>query len=183
MLTPAGASVLLARGPGAAAAAGEQASWTDEASVITAVASTLVALAALWLALRSDRRSRQALKVQTYLQLRTRFLELYPQLGDLDSADAETLPARKAYWHHVWDEYYVANKLAPDEFRPLWDEFFRTAMLTGLAHPSIRNALDLLVLDRSAGFAAYAQDLVDEVRRAQDTSGTDPATPSPGTPP
>ncbi len=87
-------------------------SWVDMGTLFTALFSTLTAAVAMVVAIRSDRRSREALKVQTYLQLRAGFLDIYRQLGKLDEERAEGIEVeltRQAYWHHAWDEYYVAK--------------------------------------------------------------------------
>lgn len=142
-------------------------SWVDAATVITAIASTLTAVVALIVAISSDRRSREALKVQTYLQLRAGFLEIYRQLGELDAAESEGIDVkltREAYWHHAWDEFYVTKRLAPLEFLSLWDDFFRLAIKSGLGHTALMRALDDLADKKEVGFGAYAQDLVAEVK-------------------
>ena len=102
--------------------------WVDVASVVTALFSTLTAIVALVVAIRSDRRSREALQVQTYMELRAGFLDIFRELGaldeDPDADEIEVRLARTAYWHHAWDEWYVAKGLAPQEFSGLWDDFF-----------------------------------------------------------
>lgn len=146
------------------------ATWVDLAGVLAAVFSTVTAVVALIVAIRSDRRSRQALKVQTYLQLRGKFLDIFQQLGRLDRQEDEGIEvtlARQAYWHHAWDEFYVAKRLAPDEFATLWDDFFRPAVKSGL-HEGLVQTLNNLASDRSVGFGAYAQDLVAEVRQMEE---------------
>jgi hypothetical protein len=142
-------------------------SWVDVATVITAFFSTSTALVALVVAIRSDRRSREALKVQTYLQLRAGFLDIYRQLGRLDEEGEEGIEVkltRQAYWHHAWDEFYVATKLAPREFSTLWDDFFRLAVKSGLGHTALTKTLDDLASKKDVGFGAYAQELVSEVK-------------------
>jgi hypothetical protein len=122
---------------------------------------------ALGLAIRSDRRSRQVLKVQIYLQLRSRFLDIYRALGRLDDANADEVElklARQAYWHHSWDEWYIANRLAPTEFSTLWDQFFATAARPGYEHPALRVTFDDLASNSDTGFGAYAQDLITWLR-------------------
>lgn len=144
-------------------------SWIDMASVIAAIFSTLTAIIALWVAVRSDRRSRDALKVQTYLQLRNQFIDIYRNSGSLDESDSpavEVRQAREAYWHHTWDEFFITRRLAPREFSMLWDQFFKSAIESGLDHPAMVKAFDDLASKR-AGFGAYAQDLIAEIRAMQ----------------
>jgi hypothetical protein len=156
-------------------------SWVDLATVVTAFFSTSTAVVALVVAMRSDRRSREALKVQTYLQLRAGFLDIYRQLGKLDDAADEGIEVkltRQAYWHHAWDEFYVARRLAPREFSILWDDFFRLAVKSGLGHAALMNTLDELAREKDVGFGAYAQELVAEVKAMeQELQGTRAAGP------
>lgn len=143
--------------------------WVDGASVATALFSTLTAIVALVVAIRSDRRSREALRVQIYMELRAGFLDIFRELGALDedsnADEIEVKMARTAYWHHAWDEWYVAKGLAPQEFSGLWDDFFAKAVMSGYRHPALRKVLDELGRRRDTGFGAYAQDLIVELRR------------------
>jgi hypothetical protein len=135
----------------------------DLAGVITGVASSLIALVAVIVAIRSDRRSREVVKVQTYLMLRSGFLDIYRQLGALEDANADSVDlrlTRQAYWHHAWDEWYIAKKVAPREFEDLWDDFFSVAVQSGLKHPALRSVLDDLIRDTEVGFGAYAKEFV-----------------------
>jgi hypothetical protein len=149
----------------------DNSSWVGVAQVVTAIFSTLTALVALWVSIRSDRRSREALKVQTYLHLRSGFLDIYRELGRLDDPKADAVElrlARQAYWHHAWDEWYIANRLAPREFSELWDGFFGDAVKSGYKHPALRATFDELASNPDAGFGAYAENLIRELRRQED---------------
>jgi hypothetical protein len=153
----------------------ETGAWTDVAGVVTAAASTLIALIAVVIAIRSDRRSRQVLKVQTYLMLRAGFLDIYRELGTLEDMAADDVRlalARAAYWHHAWDEWYISERLAPREFGGLWDGFFSVAVLSGLRHPALKSSLDELARDTSAGFGAYAKDFVAVLRSMDKLTAT-----------
>jgi hypothetical protein len=146
-------------------------SWVDVAQVVTAVFSTLTAVIALALAIRSNRRSREALKVQTYLELRAGFLEIYRNLGRLTDVEADAVElqlTRQAYWHHAWDEWYIAKRLAPREFSGLWDGFFEAAVRSGYRHPALRATLDDLAENTEAGFGSYARELIEELRTPED---------------
>jgi hypothetical protein len=145
--------------------------WTDVAGVVAAAASTLVALVAVVVAIRSDRRSREVIKVQTYLALRGGFLSIYRELGRLEDVGTDDVGldlARAAYWHHAWDEWYVSERLAPREFGDLWRSFFSVAVVAGLRHPALRARLDTLASDENAGFGAYAKDFVEVLRQIDD---------------
>ncbi len=140
------------------------------ATLFTGVASTVTAVVALVLARRTDLRSREALKVQTYLQLRSEFLKIYPDLGQLDDPEPKTNEqglARAAYWHHAWDEWYITKKLAPSEFGVLWDDFFVSAARGGISHAALRTAFTKLKSDKESGFRVYASDLIEEVQRLE----------------
>jgi hypothetical protein len=143
-------------------------SWTDVATVVVGIASTLVATVAVVIAIRTDRRSREVLKVQTYLSLRSRFLDLYTELGRLQDQGPDDVGlrlARAAYWHHSWDEWYISKRLSPHEFGDLYDKFFSIAVLSGLNHPALRASLDDLTQNPTAGFGAYAKDFLDDLHR------------------
>jgi hypothetical protein len=140
----------------------------DLAGVIAGVASSLIALVAVVVAIRSDRRSREVVKVQTYLMLRSGFLDIYRQLGALEDADVDSVDlrlTRQAYWHHAWDEWYIAKKLAPREFEELWDNFFSVAVQSGLKHRALRSVLDDLTRDSEVGFGRYAKEFVATLHR------------------
>ena len=146
-------------------------SWVEITTVVTGFFATMTAAIGLVVALRSDRRSREALKVQTYLQLRAVFLDIFRELGRLEDAGDEGLAiklARQAYWHHTWDEWYVAKRLAPHEFASLWDDFFAEAVRSGIEHDALWATLEDLARDRKAGFGAYAQELINVVRAMKD---------------
>ena len=59
------------------------------AGVVTAVASTLVALVAVVVAIRSDRRVPRGDNVRTYLALRVSFLSPYRELGRLEDVGTD----------------------------------------------------------------------------------------------
>jgi hypothetical protein len=148
--------------------------WVDVITVATGFFATMTAVIGLVVALRSDRRSREALRVQTYLQLRTRFLDIYRELGRLEDAGDEGSEARltrQAYWHHAWDEWYITKELAPREFATLWDDFFSKAMAPSAGHPGLWAALEQLASNPRAGFGAYARDLIKEVRTMKGDPG------------
>lgn len=110
--------------------------------------------------------------MQTYLHLRSGFLDIYRELGRLDEPKADAVElqlARQAYWHHAWDEWYIGNRLAPREFSGLWDGFFATAVKSGYEHPALRATLDELASKPNTGFGSYAQDLIKELRKQNDT--------------
>ncbi|MBM2614258.1 hypothetical protein JIG36_01650 [Actinoplanes sp. LDG1-06] len=150
------------------------ATWTDIAGFATALASLLIALIAVILAIRTDRRSREVLKIQTYLSLRSRFIELLQKLGELEDTrpadDPELRLARVAYWHHSWDEWYLSERLSRAEFGGMWDGFFSKAMLAGLRHSALRQTLDDLRASDQAGFGSWAQEFIAEVERLEKAS-------------
>lgn len=145
------------------------------AQVVTGVASTVIALLALAVAVRSDRRSREALKVQTYLQLRSRFIEIYRELGPMEEVKPDKIElklSRQAYWYHVWDEWYISNRLAPKEFSALWKDFFAAGAKSGYSQAALKASLEQLAAMTDRGFGSYAQDLLKELRAMESESST-----------
>ncbi|WP_433297526.1 hypothetical protein ACQP2F_41245 [Actinoplanes sp. CA-030573] len=157
-------------------------SWTDIAAVATATVSTLIALIAVVIAIRNDRRSRQVIKIQTYLALRSRFIEIYQRLGKLEDSrtpqdDVALRLTRQAYWHHCWDEWFISERLSPAEFGDMWKRFFSAAAESGLRHPALRTTLAEMSRDRTVGFGRYGRDLIDELHRLDESrlEGSDAA--------
>lgn len=130
--------------------------------------SMVVALIALFISLKAQKSLQRVMATQVYLDLRSRFLEIFLKLGDLDrpAANSEERAARFAYWHHSFDEWYI-GKSAPKEFGAL-KSFYRDAGQSGLGHASLRQSLDELANDKSAGFGRYAQDFISEILRVAD---------------
>jgi len=129
--------------------------------------SALTALVAVLIAVRSDRRSREVARATIFLSLREGFRDIYRELGDLEGGDdpeAQLKLVRQSYWHHAFDEWYVPQ-LAPREFGDLWRTFFRKTVRSGYGHAALRTALESMMADPSKGFAAYAGEFADEVRR------------------
>jgi hypothetical protein len=118
--------------------------------------------------IRSGRRSREVVKVQTYLSLRQGFLDIYRDLEGLDDPESHTAVnsvAAQAYWHHVWDEWYIAKKLSPEGFSELWDNFFEKAVVSGYRHNALKAVLEELASKEDVGFGAYARSLIEELPR------------------
>lgn len=148
---------------------GEGVTWTEVAQVLTAIASLFIAVIAVALAIRSDKRSREAMRVQTYLELRSGFLDIFRDLGQLDQEGTDTVElrlVREAYWHHAWDEWYITHALAPREFAALWDDFFADAVRSGYRHPGLKESLERLTATNDA-FATYAKEMIDELQRSE----------------
>lgn len=45
------------------------------------------------------------------------------------------------YWHHAYDEWYVARRLNPKLMGRLWNEFYIPSIRSGLQHPGLGRAL------------------------------------------
>ncbi len=139
-------------------------------TAIAAVASSTTALVAVVIAVLAERRSRAAerrgselLTVQAYLTLRTGFLEIFRELGNVNEpepATPEERRAREAYWHHAYDEWLVGTKLAPHALPELWN-VFHEKIITGAAHPALEFSLRKLMEDPAAGFGAFASEFVE----------------------
>ena len=146
--------------------------WAAAVSAVAGGFSAITAITAVFIALRSERRSHLIIKAQIFLTLRQEFLEIYRELGDLEgpgSADAALDLARQAYWHHAYNEWYL-SKMAPNELGGLWENFFRRAVESGYAHPPLKEALEKMLANKSAGFGAYAQDFAADLFQRMRTS-------------
>jgi hypothetical protein len=125
----------------------------------------MAALVAVYMAVRAEGRSRKVGAAQLYLELRSRMISLYTQLGDMDSTtatDAER-KARAAYWHHCYDEWYLSTRLAPEEFGALWEDFYKQASRSGLRHAGLRSALEELTSSPHSKFADYAGGFIEAI--------------------
>ena len=129
-------------------------------TTVIAISSVVVALASLFASLQSQRRDERVALVQTHLELRGRFLELYQRLPlgeDRDPARA----AMQAYWLNAYDEWFITNRLTP-EFKQLWTKFYGRAIVAGLAHPVFEQELRHL-LGMREGFGLYADEFVKDI--------------------
>jgi hypothetical protein len=147
-----------------------------EVRLLTAIAtivSSLAALLAVGIAFIAERRARVSeerstavAQAQVYLALRSRFLEIFERLGDLKRPpeNKSEEAARYAYWHHSFDEWFIAEKLAPELFKQLWGGFFERAATSGRAHEGLEAALGDLASESQAGFAAYAEEFINCIR-------------------
>lgn len=135
----------------------------DEASTII---SSLTALIAVVIAVISERRATAVAEAQVFLTLRSRFLDIYERMGDVDEVTTKEneKAARFAYWHHSHDEWFIAERLAPRLFKPLWSRFFERAFASGQKHLGLQAAFEELAAKRETGFADYAQDFIDRIR-------------------
>jgi hypothetical protein len=125
--------------------------------------SVIVALAAFWLSVRADARSRAAARTPLYLELRTRFLEVYAELPPRysDPGWEPTSPEEEAavmrYWHHTFDEWYMTNRLNEKHMRELWIKYYSSAILSGLKHRGLRKVL-IKMTSRAEEFGIYWKD-------------------------
>jgi hypothetical protein len=126
--------------------------------IASAVASAAVALAAFFLSWRSDARARVLARTQMFLELRTRFLEVFQRLPPFDKPSSSYTPEEKlvvlSYWHHAFDEWYVTNRLSHKDMKELWDEFYAPAVLAGMEHQGFRDVL-FNMIDEQEGFGEY----------------------------
>ena len=136
--------------------------WPAVLSAASGAFSAIAALAAVFIAIRNERRSREITKAQMYLTLREGFLSIYKELGELEDAqdaNARLRRAREAYWHHAYDEWRL-SRMAPRELGDLWNEFFRRAVQSGYTHSPLRRTFDDLRGNEKAGFGLYAKDFI-----------------------
>lgn len=107
----------------------------------------VVTAAAVFVAYGVDVRGRALARTTLFLQLRSRFLEVLQNLPPA-YRDANWIPtspsdvaASAQYWHHAYDEWYVARRLNPKLMGRLWDDFYLPSIGSGLQHPGLRRAL------------------------------------------
>jgi hypothetical protein len=139
-------------------------------SSLAAVFSAITAAVAIWLGVQNNRRAWAAAKAQMYLSLRSAFLDILAELGDVSDPDyvpdQREKTARIAYWHHAYDEWRVSRD-APQEFGDLWRNHFKQATLAGYAHPGLRDTFEYLSGRSEQGFGAYAQDFISEFNESR----------------
>ena len=91
--------------------------------VTMAAASAAIALAAFFLSWRADRRAAALARTRMFLELRTRFLEVYQRLPSFDKPASDYTPKQRAavlaYWHHTFDEWYITNHLNQKHMKKL----------------------------------------------------------------
>jgi hypothetical protein len=123
-----------------------------------AAASAAVALAAFFLSWRADVRAATVVRTQIFLELRTRFIDVFQRLPRFDKPASDYTPEEKAavlsYWHHTFDEWYVTNHLNHKHMKKLWDEFYAPAVLAGMRHSGLREVL-FQMIDAEDRFGEY----------------------------
>ena len=129
-------------------------------TTVIAVASVVVAFASLFASLQSQRRAERVALVETHLELRGRFLEIYQHL-DFEPDRNPARAAAQAYWLNAYDEWFITNRLTP-EFKRLWNKFYGRAIIAGLAHPVLEQELRHL-LGMHEGFGMYADEFVQDL--------------------
>src|SRR5215510_5856518 len=126
--------------------------------VEVAAASAAIALAAFFLSWRADRRAAALARTQMFLELRTKFLEVYKRLPSFEKSASDYTPEEKAavlaYWHHTFDEWYVTNRLNHKHMKELWDEFYAPSILAGMRHDGLRVVL-FAMIDAEDEFGEY----------------------------
>jgi hypothetical protein len=140
-------------------------SWEVVVAGASGALSALAALIAVYMAVRAEGRTRKVAAAQLYLELRSRLIGLYTQLGDMDSvavSDAER-KARAAFWHHCYDEWYLSTRFAPEEFGSLWMDFYKDASRSALGHAGLRSALEELTSSPHSRFAEYASGFIQAI--------------------
>ncbi|WP_320775837.1 hypothetical protein [Streptomyces sp. CRN 30] len=139
--------------------------WNLVVTSISGALSALAAMVAVYMAVRAEGRTRKVAAAQLYLEMRSRFIGLYTQLGDMDStvATAAEYKARVAFWHHCYDEWYLSTRFAPREFGDLWQDFYRDAGRSALHHAGLRAALEDLTSSPHSRFVVYAAGFIQAI--------------------
>jgi hypothetical protein len=139
-----------------------------------AMASGAIALAAFFLSWRTDQRAKALARTQMFLELRTRFLEVFRRLPPFDKASSEYTPDERTavltYWHHTFDEWYVTNRLSHRYLKELWDDFFTPAVLAGMKHAGMRAVLfDMIDTEGESG--EYRRSFGDAMKKLWQSRG------------
>ena len=141
----------------------------------SAVASAAVALAAFFLSWRSDARAKVLARTQMFLELRTRFLEVFQRLPPFDKPSSSYTPEEKlvvlSYWHHAFDEWYVTNRLSHKHMKELWNEFYAPAVLAGMRHQGLRDVL-FNMIEEQEGFGEYRRSFGEAMKKLWDQART-----------
>jgi hypothetical protein len=136
--------------------------------VTMAAASAAIALAAFFLSWRADRRAAALARTQMFLELRTKFLDVYQRLPSFDKPASDYTPKQRAavlaYWHHTFDEWYVTNHLNQKHMKKLWDEFYAPAVLAGMRHEGFRMVL-FGMIDAEDDFGEYRRNFGDAMKQ------------------
>lgn len=137
---------------------------------ITAVASSVTAIVAVYIAVRTERRARLVAATQLLLTLSSQFFEIFWRLGDpaKPTANEEQRLARAAYWQNGYLEWFLTNRFARKDFGLIWDKYFESANLSGYAHEGLREELYKLAANKNEGFGFYAQEYIKRWRTWRD---------------
>ena len=116
-----------------------------------AIGSLGVSAAAFFTALRADARAQAVTRTQIFLELREEFLTVLALLPPESLRLATPLtPEQHAaavrYWHHAYDEWYVARELNASLMGRLWQRFYLPAIHAGLGHLALRRTLDEILV-------------------------------------
>lgn len=114
-------------------------------ALAAALAAALSAVIA-WVSLLDSERSSKA---QTYLDLRDRYFEISKQLPDYRNrttpydrqGNKNEWNSIKRYWYHSFDEWIVTQHFNNDDYKELWDLYFKDAQLSVLDKIALRGVL------------------------------------------
>ena len=129
----------------------------------------IIALIAFIFSLRADARSKATIRMQLYLELKTRFLEVFRGLpaqyadSNWEPADENEELAVKQYWYHAFDEWYITTKLNEKYMKGLWNEYYSSAILGGLKHNGLRKVCGTMF--REDEFGIYSSEFLNELTK------------------
>ena len=134
-----------------------------------AALSLLVAFGALVFAIRSDYRSERHIKAVTRVEvataLRSRFMELRRRLPldkPLGQWTADEKLARRQYWFHAYDEWYLTTQVPGADLSDLWVGLFLPHVKIGYQHVALRSELTRLSSSHTI-FRNFAEDLLSQL--------------------
>lgn len=140
--------------------------WYELVQIGVGIAASIVAIVAFGIARFTARNAQELARVQTFVSLRNAFLPMYRELGsDPQSPSRSRISAQdsKAYWQHVFDEWFVSKHLAPKTYGALWDDFFAGVTAVGMRDPDIRRSFEEMSLVKGR-FGKYTEEFLSAIQ-------------------
>ena len=123
--------------------------------------STIFAGLAILISLVTYFRNKTIVKAQVFIELRYRFIEIYDKLPEnyksetwLPKKDTKEWSIIQEYWYHVFNEWFITNKVDRWQLHSLWRKYYKNAIYSGLRNRPLRYVLNQMIADESS-FAGY----------------------------
>ena len=115
--------------------------------IIISFSSFVVSLLAFMFSRRADARAKQMARGNLFLELRSRFNDIYEGLPqgyrnpDWRAKNESEKHAVRRYWHHCFDEWYLTNCLNKDNMSVLWNDYFSDGITAGAKYDGMWEVL------------------------------------------